>query len=305
VGSWGAGLYADDFALDLRADVSGIARLPISGDEILGLLRASAGEAAESPGNDEHARFWLVVADQFQKRGIPCPEVTRKALDIIDTGADVKTLADLGMAAPALRKRAATLRELRVRLAADTPPRARNVLKKPQHLIMRPGEVYAYPTSGGEPYNPYFTSAERELYERASHWKADGWGAMVILKAEVAYGYLTWYLPLIVRKEMTQKPALESLRNEPWTRQRPGTCSPAHFKRLGLEQIGSVSIGETVLTQLACSNDVGARAALLDVSIASCMDVASDHPKNNIFIQHRLNAQPAIKFCNCFSPISS
>lgn len=252
MGSWGARLYSDDFALDLRADIAGIARLPISGDEILGLIRAAAGEAAESPSDDEYTRFWLVVADQFQKRGIPCLEVTRKALAIIDTGADVKTLTELGLAAPALRKRAANLRELRVRVAADAPPRARKVLKKPQQVIMRPAEIYAYPTSGGEPYNPYFTSAERERYESAFHWKADGWGAMLILKAEVAYGYLTWYLPLIVRKEMTQKPTLESLRNEPWTRERPGTCLPSHFKRLGLERIGSVSIREAMLTHLAC-----------------------------------------------------
>ena len=70
MGTWGTGLYADDFALDLRNDIAAISRLPISGTEILNLLLSAYDEMANDPANDEHSRFWLVVADQFRKRNI-------------------------------------------------------------------------------------------------------------------------------------------------------------------------------------------------------------------------------------------
>ncbi len=280
-----------------------MARLPISGEEILALLRAEAAHAAENAGDEQHTSFWLVVADQFQKRGIPCPEATRKALDIIDSAADLNMLAALGMAAGLLRKRAAVLQELRARLVANGAARPRKVIKSPQTLIMRPGDVFAYPTSGGAPYNPYVTPAlkQRSAYD----WMADAWGALLILKAELACGYLAWYCPLVTRTELLQKPTLESLRNEPWTKQHPGTCSASHFKRLALERLGSVSIRESVIKELACSTEEGVRAALLDISLANCMDVASSRPKANIYIQGQLNAQPAVDARWLFAPVNT
>ena len=291
MGSWGTGLYADDFALDLRSDIAGIARLPVDGDEILALLRSSYGELAEDPRSEEYPRFWLVLADQFQRRGIDCPVVTGKALDLIDGGADYGTHAALGMPENALRKRAAVVAELRARLLAGPSSRRRSTLSKPQKLIMHPGEVFAYPTSGGEPFNPYITPAIEKLYK----WNQDGWAALLILKSEIAYGYLAWYCPLVVRREIREKPTLESLANEPWTRRNPGTCSPSHFKRLRLEPLGQVTLGVEALSRIACSSEEGAKAALEDAPIVSWMDVASEHPIGNVWIQRQFDVMPAIR----------
>ncbi len=52
--------------------------------------------AANNPDDEEHTTFWLVLADQFAKRGIACERVRDKALRIIDDGADLAILAKLG-----------------------------------------------------------------------------------------------------------------------------------------------------------------------------------------------------------------
>lgn len=294
MGSWGAGLYADDFALDLRGDIAGISRLPMSGDEILALLRAGAGRLAETPSDDEYTRFWLVLADQFHKRGIECAEVTHRAIDIIESEADIKTLLALGMTKSALRKRAAMLNELRARLESGPAASKRKVLKKPQMLIMRPGELFAYPTSGGTPYNPYVPPAMQEQYTSLYQWKQDGWGALLILKARLAHGYLAWYFPLIVRKAMSEKPTLASLQNEEWTTAEPGTCSPSHFTRMGIESIGEIAIRPNAVEQFACSDEYGAQAALLDASLSNYMEIPSDHPNQGKHLQRLWTAKPVI-----------
>lgn len=294
MGSWGAGLYADDFALDLRGDIAGIFRLPMAGDEILALLRAGAGGLAENPSDDEYTRFWLVLADQFQKRGIECAEVTRRAIDIIESGADIKTLVALGMTKSALRKRATMLNELRARLESGPAASKRKVLKTPQKLIMRPGGLFAYPTSGGQPYNPYVPPEMQEQYDSLYQWKQDGWGALLILKAQLAHGYLAWYFPLVVRKQMTEKPTLASLQNEQWTTGEPGTCSATHFKRMGMESIGEIAIRPDAVEQFACSDEYGAQAALLEASLANYMEVQSDNPNQGKHLQRLWTAKPVL-----------
>jgi hypothetical protein len=160
LGAWGTGLYSSDFALDLRPTIAAIARLPFDAHAILEILRKTEQQAADKPRNEEHTTFWLVIADQFQKKGLECKEVTRKAISLVDSGADEARLQELGMPPAELRKRTAKLAVLRERLESETASVRRKTLKKPQSLVMAIGDVLVYPTAQGASFNPYFRPVE-------------------------------------------------------------------------------------------------------------------------------------------------
>ena len=148
MGVWTAGLYSGDFALDLRSAIRAVAQLPFDGDRLTEILAETEPAAASDPENEDHTTFWLIVADQFARRGIVCDRVRGAALTIIDSGSDLALLRKLGMNASNLTKRAKILKGVRERVAT-TPqkgaPRAR--LKNPQPLLMGLGDVVVYPTS--------------------------------------------------------------------------------------------------------------------------------------------------------------
>src|SRR5215469_9668418 len=106
MGAWGVGLYSGDFALDLRAVVAAVARVPLDEDAMVQALCDTEASAAENPTDEDHAVFWLVLADQFEKRGIFSARVRDMALAVIDGGEDAAMMQKLGMKAPDLRKRA-------------------------------------------------------------------------------------------------------------------------------------------------------------------------------------------------------
>src|SRR5262249_39343806 len=157
MGVWGSSLYSGDFASDLRAAIGAVARLPFEGDQVVDVLRGIEPTAANDPNDEDHTTFWLVVADQFAKRGISSERVREKAIEIIDQGTDIEMLARLGMAPILLEKRRTVLRELRGRIAAPASnTKKRVVLKKPQAFVMECGEAFIYPTSQGQCINSYF-----------------------------------------------------------------------------------------------------------------------------------------------------
>jgi hypothetical protein len=157
MGIFGPGLYSGDFAMDLRTNISAVVRLPFEPEELVQILSHSNPSASDDQTNEEHTTFWLVVADQFAKRGIFSERVREKALAIIDRGEDIATLQNLGMNTGDVRKRQKTLGDLRARIvAAPTTNKSRNVLRKPQPLLMEIADVLIYPTCDGENINPYY-----------------------------------------------------------------------------------------------------------------------------------------------------
>ena len=72
MGVWGSGLYSGDFALDLRSTIGAVCRLPFDSDRLLEVLCESEPDAAFDGNNEDHTTFWLLVADQFARRGIAC-----------------------------------------------------------------------------------------------------------------------------------------------------------------------------------------------------------------------------------------
>ena len=83
MGVWGTALYSGDFAMDLRTTISAVARLSFDPDRLVEILCETEPAAAHNPTDEEHTTFWLVLADQFAKRGIVSDRTLEKALEII------------------------------------------------------------------------------------------------------------------------------------------------------------------------------------------------------------------------------
>jgi hypothetical protein len=250
MGTWGGGLYADDYAVDLRESISGVARLPYDGDKLLVVLRKEES-CADHGGDQDHYVFWLVTADQFTRRGITSREATRRALEIIDNGLDFDRLRVEGMPASALRQREKQLAELAERLRHPPPAKPRKTLKKPQPLLLQTGQAWCYPTMKREARNPYFATAESEGF------KQNGWGAFLVVKTGLAFEMIAWYAVVPVHLRSRNKPTLESIQKARFylgetfdSRGRAkqvvmggaGTLSQTHLKRMGLELLGEFRI---------------------------------------------------------------
>jgi hypothetical protein len=276
MGVWGVGLYSGDFAQDLRGTIRAVARLPFDNDRLVDILCETEPTAANNPEDADHTTFWLVVADQFSKRGIECDRVREKALAIIDGGSDIAMLEKLGMDSPGLKKRRQMLDELRLRSAAPAGARRGSVLKKPQAYLMDVGDVLVYPTCGGRCINPYFASKDQQTYwgnERALPWKQDGWGALIIVDRGRAFDFLSWYRPLKVSMAMEQKPTVAELGGELlWKLPLAGTCSTVHFKRMELEKIGALAIDPEKFKHVFPNLRPGTAQAIGDISIANQME---------------------------------
>ena len=232
MGSWGAGLYSDDFALDLKATVSTVCRLPMSGPEIVALLIELI---AVAPDDEDYTTFWLVTADQLHKRGI-ASDATARAISIIDEGSDLQVQAELGLPEVELRKRDRKLQELRRRLTGPLPEARRRTIKGPQPFVVLPGEVYTFEVdSRGNPYNPYITDPAIARFEPV------GWGAMMVVRAGHMLEYLAWYQIAPDLNPGLHRPTLEEATTKiDVSIANVGTLSRPHARRLGLQLLGCI-----------------------------------------------------------------
>ena len=275
MGVWGTGLYSGDFALDLRAAIGAVVRLPFDVDKLVDILCESESETANDPRHEEYTTFWLVVADQFAKRCIVSDRVRRRALEIIDSGQDIEMLRELEASEGHLRARRKMLGELRVRIAECPAGKPRKIIAEPQPLLMTLGDVIVFPTCGGHCINPYFKSKEKDLVDNeAGYWTQDGWAAAVIVDCGRAFEFLAWYRPLTITEALPDKPSMDALSGSvAWRIQLPGTCSPRHFKKLEIERIGKLEVEATnvrkVFAPLSFDYRVGMYAAISDISISN------------------------------------
>jgi hypothetical protein len=238
MGAWGIGLYSSDMAADMRAVVKSALRLPFDEDRIVDILRDGERRAADDPGDEDHTTFWLVLADQFEKRSVAHAPTREKAIAIIDRGDDLATMEKRGMKPADLRKRGAKLAELRARLAAaPLISKPRQTLAAPQPFTLEIGLLYACPVRGSSCINPYVS--ERS----GSPWIPDGWRQFVILDRGRAFDYLAWYQPLVCKKPVAQKPRLADAGADLWWQlDTPKTCPQRHFDRMQIAAIGQLPI---------------------------------------------------------------
>jgi hypothetical protein len=279
MGAWGTGLYAGDFALDLRASVSAVSRVPLDEDAMVTALCNTEKSAADNPADEDHAIFWLVLADQFEKRGIFSARVRDTALAIIDGGADAAMMQKLGMKPPDLRKRAAKLAELRERLVAQpTASKPRKTMKGPVPFVFEVGGVYAYPTLAGEVINPYFSAKQ---FDRSA-WHPDGFGLMLVIGRGSVFGYLPWYHAVVSRQAFAAIPDRAALLGENrWSLPQYGTCNPAHFRKMEIKEIGVFAIDPQRVATFFPHLAPGTVYAISDISIANDMDIKSRPEPNH------------------------
>jgi hypothetical protein len=275
MGVWSTGLYSGDFALDLRSTIGAIAKLPFDSEQLLEILCESERAAADRADDPDHTTFWLVVADQFAKRGIDCKRVRELALDIIDSKSDLTTLERLGMKAPDLLKREKVLEQVRQRIVTPAArAKAREVITMPQPLLMQTGDVLVYPTFGGRCRNPYFVNQDNDRMGGAClPWRVDSWAAMVIIDSGRAFDFLAWYRPLPLVRAMAEKPSMATLQEDlTWRLVRAGTITASHFKRMGIEKIGELAIDREKL-KTCFGEPPGTSDAVGNISVANRMSV--------------------------------
>jgi hypothetical protein len=274
MGAWGIGLYASDFALDLRATVGAVARLPLDEDKLVAAICAAEETAAENPADEDHTVFWLVLADQFEKRSIFSARVREKALAIIDGGKDAEMMGKLGLQPADLRKRAAKLAELRARiLAQPTVSKPRKTMTGPAPYVFEVGGVYAYPIRGGEPINPYLSAKQ---FNR-SEWQAQGFGLMLVITRARAFDYLPWYNAATALEAVASIPDRTKLLGEiRWGQPIYGTCNPPHFRNMELTELGVFPLDRARIDHFFPHLAPGTVYAVQDISIANKMEIPGD-----------------------------
>ena len=261
MGAWGGKLYQDDYALDLKETLGVLSKLPVGGDEILDRLTNHSGEFPDI-NEEDGSTFWLVVADQFEKKGIRGSSVFEKAIDIIEGGIDIQIQADRDMDARDIKLRKTELAKLCDRLKAPKPQRSRTNKRLPP-LIAEPGEIYSFPTMNTESANPYMKSWDEEGFEPT------GWGALIVFRIGRLYEYFPWicYSPLYVDQDT--EPTFESAVASRligkdfgfggnYTFFHIGVPNSRHFKKLPLQLLGKIELDESRCAQLIdplCTHD--------------------------------------------------
>jgi hypothetical protein len=247
MGSWGIGLYQDDDALDLKGMIALLARLPASGDRLLKIILENRKNGV-SLRDDGGPTFWLVLADQFERRGIACEKAFQQALKAIDTGADLRDLENRDSTPRDLEKRAAILKELRARLRSPRPVRTRPKGTRPPAFCVEVGEVYRFPTMqifvndlpAYEAFNVWFPTWER------AGFKPDAWGAMLIYAKQRVFD---WF-PLCAASSLTvnprRAPTLDDARNARFISAiQAGSYivpRPTHLKKMRAELLGRLAL---------------------------------------------------------------
>lgn len=305
MGVWTTGLYSGDFALDLRSTIGAIAKLPFDSDQLLDILCESERRAADRVDDPDHTTFWLVIADQFAKRGIDSKRAQKVALEIIDSKSDLANLEKLGMQAPDLRKREKVLEQVRQRITAPAVRASgREIIKTPQPLLMQTGEVLVYPTFGGRCRNPYVVNQDKDRMGGAClPWQIDSWAAMVIIDSGRAFDFLAWYRPIVVARAMMEKPNMSALQEDlTWRLTRAGTSTASHFKRMGIEKIGSLAIDREKLKTCFGELPPGTSDAVGNISLANRMSIDPCVPAERV---GRAGSPATIKPARPFASIAS
>lgn len=239
MGAWGVGLYQDDYASDLKNTISLVCKIPMDGSRLLAVLWKMQCDAGID--SDDECTFWLVVADQFERRGIACSEAIAKALAVIDDGHDIRRMQ--GLKQKYVDKRQHMLLELADRLRSPRPERPKPAAKKPAEYVVEVGDIYAYPTMEGKAVNAWSSTWEEAGFQ------PDGWGALVVLQKGRAFDWIPWVSVAALTVPHERYPSLEDAlkaRLLTFDLQTEGAAKVvpklSHFKRMKMELLGQVKL---------------------------------------------------------------
>lgn len=235
MGAWSGGLYGSDFAMDLRSLVGGVMRAPLSDDEALAEIWTSHGVRA---GGVDALDYWLVLADQLERRGMRNAGVFDRARAIIESGEDVLELQALGASAGTVAKRRQETADLLARLRDPRPEKPRRPLRKPQPLFFEVGEALTWPTDRGDCINPYVAPEKLHLL---GGFNQDGWGFGVVSDAGHQFGVLAYHAVRALMWRRPERPTPELAAHCRRSGDHYGTLTEQRMRRLGIERIGRVS----------------------------------------------------------------
>lgn len=250
MGAWGPGLYSCDVALDLKADIAALVRLPIDGESIVARIRAQ-WPCAEDPADEDYADFWLVLADQLHGYGIVDRATLDRVREIVDSGADIAAKKSLDMGPGDLRKRATVLATLAAKLATAHPkPRDRRILHTPEPFVLDVGACLAYPSQDGNAPNLFMRQSDIDRT-----FKPNGWGAFIVLarahKLDVFARYLIARLAVAPRNKPTRESCASgklSANKSAWSLEPPTPAvawveiTRPHLKKLAAVPLGTLPL---------------------------------------------------------------
>lgn len=268
MGAWGGGLYDGDFALDLKGTIKAMLRAPLSDDEVLAELWTSLGNGA---GDMDALDYWVVLADQLERHGMPRPEIFERAIAIIEAGDDVAMLRELDGEPKTIAERQRETAKLLARLRAPRPAKKRRPVKSPQPLLFARGEALTWPTDGGNSINPYV--AEDQLWKLGG-FKQDGWGFGIITEAGHHYHVLAYYAVQVLKWRRPERPTLALAVHCPRAPDHYGTFSELHLKRTKVERLG-MAPGEALGSAPAPDEALrrSRRAVLRDIGLSAAFGV--------------------------------
>jgi hypothetical protein len=231
MGAWGGGLYESDFACDLRADITGYMRAPLSDDELLAKLAEAHGQGHDG----EHVEgfdYWLVLADQLERRGIPRQDIFDRAIAIIERNEDIAALEKLGAGKATAAERRKVTAELLQRLRNPRPAKKRRPLKKPQPLLFEVGDALIWPTDKG--------TCNSEYPAWGIPFQPDGWGFGVITAAGHDYDVFAHYAIRHLMWRSTERPTLKDSPRCRRSYHYGGGLSQRRLEFVGVQKIGQV-----------------------------------------------------------------
>jgi hypothetical protein len=131
MGTWGVGIFSDDFAADIRGEWRDALADGVADAEATATLIARFRADALDP--DEAVVFWCALAAAQSETGRLAPTVRDKAVALIDAGGDIERWREAsdGLA----RQRARVLARLRAKLLGSQPKPKR--VRRPPLLAVR------------------------------------------------------------------------------------------------------------------------------------------------------------------------
>jgi hypothetical protein len=143
VGAWGAGIFSNDTAADIRRSLRELLEDGLSPEEATERLISSAYGADEDP--DDATSFWTGLAAAQMALGVLQPRVRDHAVTLIDSGGDIALFTDAKVAA----KRRSVLDKLRLQLLGPQKPPVKVRRPMPIPSPVAAGDVFLLKLENG------------------------------------------------------------------------------------------------------------------------------------------------------------
>ncbi|RPD43427.1 hypothetical protein [Paracnuella aquatica] len=147
MGTFGTAIFSDDFACDIRDEFKELIGKGMTSEEATKFMIASNSDSLSD--EDEGSVFWLSLAAIQWKTGRLLEDVKQKAIEVINTGSDLKRWEDEGDE-KLVAKRQRELVKLKEQLLSPQP--AQKIIAKvyKEFTSFEVGDVFSYAHSSGK-----------------------------------------------------------------------------------------------------------------------------------------------------------